>query len=131
MNPKHQQEEELPGECKVRRDDPKLVQYGEVAKLATILKLAEADADRVRYEQERNCQAESQLPRFICWHTQMPSTVKRVEPEEPVHKKSGIKHDQPGTSLPRREQHRARRLHGINRPDAESMIDEMRCRKRE
>jgi len=61
----------------------------------------------------------------------MPSAVKRVEPEEPVRKKSGIKHDQAGTSLPRREQHGARRLHGINRPDAESMIDEMRCRKRE
>jgi len=28
-------------------------------------------------------------------------------------KKSGIKHDQAGTSLPRREQHGARRLHGI------------------
>lgn len=85
----------------------------------------------MRHQQERNCQAEGQLPRFTCRHTQMPSAVKRVEPEKPVPEKGGIKHDQTGIGLPRREQHRARRLHGINGPDAKSVIDQVRCRKRE
>jgi hypothetical protein len=46
-------------------------------------------------------------------------------------KEGGIEDDQTGITLPRREQHRARHLHGINGPDAKGMIDQVRCRKRE
>ena len=91
--------------------------------LATILKLAEPNTDGMRHE--------CQLPRFTCWHTQMPPAVKRVEPEESVEEKGGIRHQQTGISLPRREQHDARRLHRINGPNPESVIDQVGCRKGE
>jgi hypothetical protein len=131
VNPKNQQEEQLPGEREVRRHHPKLVEHRQVANLTTILELAESDTDSVRHEQEWNCQPEGQLPRFICWHTQMPASVKRIKAEEPVRDKSGIKHHHAGISLPRRQQHGARGLHGTYRPNAESVIDQVRCRKRE
>jgi hypothetical protein len=62
---------------------------------------------------------------------EMPSAVKCVEPEQPVNEKRCVKHNQTGIRLPGREQDGARGLHGLDGADAERVIEQVRCCKRE
>jgi hypothetical protein len=79
----------------------------------------------VHDQQQRNGQAETELPCFARRKTQVPPAVETIEPEQPVHEKRRVEDELAGTGLPGREQGAARGLHCGNGADAECVIEQV------
>ena len=128
MNPEDEQEQVLPGQRKIRRNDPKLIQHPGKAKLEAVSRFPDRDGSRVGDEQQRNGEPQRKLPSLARRDAQMSPAIERIEPERAMSKKRGIKQEPAGYCLPRREKNETGALHGIDRSDAECVIEQVRCR---
>jgi hypothetical protein len=89
--------------------------------------MTDRDGYGVRDEQERSGETQRKLPGLARRNAQVAPPKERIEPERRMRHKCGQKNETAGHGLPRLEQKEAGGLHGIDRPDPECMIEEVRC----
>jgi hypothetical protein len=100
-------------------------QHLRVEDFVTVKRQRKPDAQHMRHDKYRNCQAEEQLQQLHCLPSELPALIQRPDAEGGMHETRGVEHDCHREKLPEPGMQLHPIGHRVQRDIAERMIEEM------
>jgi hypothetical protein len=126
MSKQHRLEKARP-----RIDDPEPEEESRVRVAGAEDGVGETRGDHVGGEERRHGEAQHDLGCLPGGHAEGPPTIDEPEPEEPVGEERAVERGRPSGLRQRARNHTRPRGHGVERNQAEGVVDEMRQEIRE
>ena len=124
MDPDDDHEQRLPDHRHRARPDAR--NDGVIRRIRFQQGVGDARAEDVRNQQQRHRQPEDQLGELPRRHPQRLAYPQRVEAEQRVDDQRAVEHHRARHALPDRRQHFQQPVLGVDRDDAERVVEEMR-----